>query len=160
MAELSPDRQVLLDEYVDTANIEIINGGNPVYNFKVKEGKLEEVFSGLKKAPHIQVWKHDSLPERLHYGTSIRTQDITIAADPGWSVYWSWKIGRSKATHGYDNDFKDMHAIFYAAGPAFRVEHIQPTFNNVDIYPLIGKIMKLNTPSSDGNIDNVKGVLK
>jgi len=160
MAELSPDRQVLLDEYVDTANIEIINGGNPVYNFKVKKGKLEEVFSGLKKAPHIQVWKHDSLPERLHYGTNIRTQDITIAADPGWSVYWSWKIGRSKATHGYDNDFKDMHAIFYAAGPAFRVEHIQPTFNNVDIYPLIGKIMKLNTPSSDGNIDNVKGVLK
>jgi alkaline phosphatase D len=125
MAELSPDKQVLLDEYVDTTKVEIINGGNPVYNFKVKEGYLEEVFSRLKKAPHLQVWKHDSLPERLHYGTNIRTLDLTIVADPGWSIYWSWKIGQSKATHGYDNDFKDMHAIFYAAGPVFNLNNSQ-----------------------------------
>jgi alkaline phosphatase D len=160
MAELSPDRQVLIDEYVDTAALEIMNGGNPVYNFKVKEGKLEEVFNSLKTAPHLQVWKHDSLPERLHYGTHIRTHDLTLTADPGWSAYWSWKIGKSKGTHGYDNDFKDMHAIFYAAGPAFKEGYVQPPFENVDIYPLIGKILKLETPATDGHIGHVEGMLK
>ena len=160
MAQLSADKQVLLDQYVDTSDLEIINGGNPVYNFKVKDGKLDEVFEGLSAAPHLQVWKHKSLPERLHYGNNIRTLDITVAADPEWSAYWSWKIGKSKGTHGYDNDFKDMHAIFYAAGPAFKKNLLQPTFNNVDIYPLIGKILKLKVPPTDGNINHVEGMLR
>ncbi|MCF6170534.1 MAG: ectonucleotide pyrophosphatase/phosphodiesterase [Bacteroidales bacterium] len=160
MAELSPDRQVLLDHYVDTADLEIINGGNPVYNFKVKTGKINEVFSQLKEAPHLQVWMHDSLPERLHYGTNPRSQDLTLVADPGWSVYWSWKIGQSKGTHGYDNDLKDMHAIFYAAGPAFKKGYLQPTFENVDIYPLVSKIMELNPGEVDGKLEHVGGMLK
>ena len=160
MAQLSADKQVLLDQYVDTSDLEIINGGNPVYNFKVKDGKLDEVFEGLSAAPHLQVWKHKSLPERLHYGNNIRTLDITVAADPEWSAYWSWKIGKSKGTHGYDNDFKDMHAIFYAAGPAFKKNLLQPTFNNVDIYPLIGKILKLRVLPTDGNINHVEGMLR
>jgi len=160
MAELSPDKIVLLDDYVDTANLEIMNGGNPVYNLKVKDGKLEAVFANLEKVPHLKVWKHGQLPERLHYGTNIRTHDITFVVDPGWSAYWSWKVGKSKATHGYDNDFKDMHAIFYAAGPAFKEGYAQPTFENVDIYPLIGKILKLKTPPTDGSINHVEGMLR
>ncbi len=53
-----------------------------------------------------------------------------------------------------------MHAIFYASGPAFKTNHIQPTFNNIDIYPLVGEVLNINMPDSDGDINNVSGVLK
>lgn len=161
MAELSPDKVILLDNFVDTNDLQIWDGGNPVYNLKVKEGKLEKVYDGLKgKHNNLLVWKHGEVPEELHYGTNIRTHDMTITADSGWSIYWSWKQGKSLGTHGFPNTCKDMHAIFYAAGPVFKEKFVQPTFNNVDIYPLVGEILNLKMPDSDGEIDNVKGVLR
>lgn len=161
MAKLSPDKVILLDNFVDTNDLEIWDGGNPAYNLKVKDGKLEQVYNRIKdKHDHLFVWKHGEVPEELHYGTNIRTHDMTITADSGWSIYWSWKQGKSLGTHGYPNTCKDMHAIFYAAGPAFKKDFIQPTFNNVDIYPLVGEILNLKMPDSDGEIENIKGVLR
>ena len=160
MASLSDNRQIILDQWVDTSLLTLVNGSNPVYNFKVEAGNLDKVYQRLKQAPHLQVWKHDSLPARLHYGHNIRTQDITVAAAPGWSIYWSWKIGYGKGTHGYDNDWSDMHAIFYAAGPAFKQNYTQPVFENVDIYPLIAHILQLKPAQTDGHLSDVQGMLK
>jgi len=160
MGPISNDRQVILDHYIDTANLQIMDGGNPVYNLGVKPGKLETVYEKLKKVQHIEVWKHDSLPARLHYGTNIRTHDLTVVADSNWSIYWSWHIGHGKGTHGYDNRWRAMHAIFYAAGPAFKKDYRQKSFPNIDIYPLIAKILKLTPVKTDGNLNEVKGMLK
>ncbi len=63
-----------------------------------------------------------------------------------------------KGAHGYDN--KDKHAIFYAYGPAFKSNYISPPFMNVDIYPLIANILGLQPAKTDGDIENVKGMLK
>ena len=52
-----------------------------------------------------------------------------------------------------------MDAIFYAIGPAFKKQHLHPTFNNVDLYPLIAKILKLEPVQVDGKIENVNGML-
>lgn len=160
MSELSEDRQILLDDYIDTANLLVIDGWNPNYNLKVKPGELENVYTSLSDIPNLDVWKHGELPERYHYGHNSRTHDITLVPRPGWSVYWSWNIGKSKGAHGYDNDHKDLHAIFYASGPAFKQGYVQPTFNNVDIYPLITEILNLDPAPNDGNIENVRGMLK
>lgn len=159
MGQLSPDKQVLLDNLIDTANLLYFDGWNPIWNLKVKKEKLDKVYSNLKKNEHIQVWYSDSIPKRLHYGTNPRTYDITVVADPYWSVFWSWKIGESLGTHGYDNSFKDMHTIFYAAGPAFKKNYIAPEFENVNIYPLIAEIMKLKPANTDGDINNVDNML-
>jgi alkaline phosphatase D len=161
MAQLSPDRVILLDNFVDTNDLEFWHGSNPVFNLKTKDGKLEKVFNNLNgKQKHLNVWKHGEVPEDLHYGNNIRTQDITLASDSGWSIRWSWQKAYGLGTHGFPNRNSDMHAIFYAAGPAFKINHIQPTFNNVDIYPLAGEILKIKMPASDGKIENVKGMLK
>ena len=106
------------------------------------------------------MWKHDSVPERLHYGTNPRTLDLCLVSYPGWTIATSWKRHVGAATHGFDNDFKDMHAIFYAAGPAFRKGYLQPTFENIDIYPLMTEILELDPAETDGNIDDVKGMLR
>ncbi len=160
MGPISNNREIILDHYIDTANLNIMDGGNPVYNLGVKPGKLQTVYEKLKKTAHIKVWKHDSLPARLHYGTNIRTHDLTVVADSNWSIYWSWHIGHGNGTHGYDNQWRAMHAIFYAAGPAFKKGYQQKSFENVDIYPLIAKILQLKPAKTDGNLDDVKGMLK
>jgi alkaline phosphatase D len=61
--------------------------------------------------------------------------------------------------HGYDNANKDMEAIFYAMGPAFKKRYVHPTFNNVDLYPLIAEILGLVPAQVDGKPENVEGML-
>jgi alkaline phosphatase D len=160
MADLSEDRVIVLDQFIDSADIVYFDGSTPNMNIKVKEGKLEKVYRDLKKARHLFVWKHDSLPDRLHYGTNIRTLDLCLVSYPGWTITTSWKQHVGLATHGFDNDFKDMHAIFYAAGPAFKTAYSQPTFENVDIYPLMSEILELVPAKTDGKLENVEGMLR
>lgn len=160
MSQMSPDRVILMDKLIDTADIEFADGSNPIYNFKVKKGKLDKVANAINSSGmHITAWKHDSIPEKYHYGTNVRTHDLTVVSDSGWSIFWSWKQNDLLGAHGFRNDCKDMHAIFYAAGPAFKRDVVQPTFNNVDIYPLMGKILGLKLDSTDGKLENVSSML-
>ncbi len=161
MSQLSPEREVFLDDFIDTNDIAFVNGGNPIMNIKAKEGNIEKVYNSLNSAnTHFKVWKHGELPSELHYGNNIRTQDMTIVADSGWSIGWSWKNYLGGGTHGFDNKNKDMHAIFFAAGPAFKENYMHPTFNNIDIYPLVGEVLNIKMPKSDGNKENILGLLK
>ncbi len=140
--------------------MEYFDGWNPIWNLKVKKDKLNKVYSALKKNKNLQVWYHDSIPKRLHYGTNPRTYDITVVAKPHWSIFWSWKVGSSLGAHGYDNNFKDMYTIFYGAGPAFKKDYIAPIFANVNVYPLAAHIMHLKPAKTDGNIKNVDNMLR
>ena len=160
MAQLSPDRAVFLDQYVDTADIEFFNGWNPTMNIKARPGKIDKLYSQLKNAnDHLKVYKHGELPPELNYGNNVRTQDITVYTDSGWSLGWSWRPDKSLGTHGFDNRDMDMHAIFFAAGPAVKKGYVHPTFNNVDLYPLAGEILDIQVPESDGKHENISGML-
>jgi len=161
MAQLSPQKEIYISQIIDTNNIEFVNGGNPIMNIKVKDGKLDKVYNELLGAnENYKVWKHGEVPANFHYGNNIRTQDITVVANPNWSLYFKDKGYSSKGTHGYSNDLKDMHAIFFAAGPAFKENYIHPTFNNIDIYSLVGEVLDIEVPENDGDVNNIKGMLK
>lgn len=161
MGQISPDRVVRLTDHIDLKHIEHINGGNPVYCITAKPGYKKETGNILAKIQHIKSWSHGNLPERLHYGQNSRTGDFVVLADSSWSLTIDADPAKFKGgTHGYDNNNKDMHAIFYAVGPAFKSGYKQPTFNNIDIYPLIAKIMRIEPAQVDGDIRNVLGMLK
>jgi hypothetical protein len=53
-----------------------------------------------------------------------------------------------------------MKATFIAAGPDIRAGATVESFENVDIYPLIARILGLQTGPVDGKIDGLKRVLK
>lgn len=159
MGQLSVDKQVILDKIIDTVNLEYFDGWNPIWNLKVKEGKLNEVYMNLNENKYLQVWCRDSIPERLHYGTNSRIYDITVVAKPHWSIFWSWRIGSSIGAHGYDNSFKDMHTIFYAAGPAFKNNFVEAAFENIHIYPLVAEILELEPAQTDGSLSSVESML-
>jgi alkaline phosphatase D len=65
-----------------------------------------------------------------------------------------------KGAHGYDPRLvPEMKASFFAEGPD--IAHVQlPTFENIDVYPLIAKILDLKiTTSIDGSLDPVAPAL-
>ena len=63
--------------------------------------------------------------------------------------------------HGYSPAFKDMHAIFYANGPAFKSGLEIETFQNIHVYPLICKILGLPVPENiDGKLEVLEPILK
>jgi hypothetical protein len=47
---------------------------------------------------------------------------------------------------------KSMRAIFYALGPDFRPDSKVPPFENIDVYPLVAKILGLKTGPTDGGL--------
>jgi alkaline phosphatase D len=96
----------------------------------------------------------------LHFGTNPRTLDFVVLADSSWSVAYGPGGSYNGGNHGYDNANTDMHAIFYATGPAFKQGYLNPGFPNTDLYPLMCKILGLNAAKNDGKLLDVKGMLK
>ncbi len=163
MARISGDKAIYFDDYLQTTWLDTSLGSNPVWMFDAAEGFEDSVYLNLKKAQHLQVWKKDSIPANLHYGNNSRVMDVVATPDINWSI--GWRANELPAdflggTHGYDPHYKDMHAIFYASGPAFKIGYVHPTVENVNIYPLIAKILDLKPAETDGKLENVQRMLK
>ncbi|MCK5764417.1 MAG: alkaline phosphatase family protein, partial [Bacteroidales bacterium] len=155
-----PDRTEYLDDYIKESWIAEIQGYNPNYNIKAAEGCLDSLYGALLTGEHFKVWKAGELPARLNYGTHPRCTDLIICADSAWRLKEKRDNRKpSWGDHGYDNRNTDMHAIFYATGPAFKNGHVHPTFNNVDLYPLMAYVLGLEPAEVDGRFENVKGML-
>jgi len=48
---------------------------------------LDDVYSKLKKAVHLDVYKRNEIPDLFHYKNNKRVGDILIAAKLGYTVY-------------------------------------------------------------------------
>src|ERR1019366_7142444 len=67
----------------------------------------------------------------------------------------------AKGGHGYDpRHMTSMRAIFYAAGPDIRPGITVAPFENVNIYPLIAKILGLRIGRIDGDLKVLRDILK
>ena len=63
--------------------------------------------------------------------------------------------------HGFHPDFADMHAIFYASGPALKDRMIIDAFENTHVYPLVCTLLGLPVPKGiDGKLSVLEGILK
>ena len=162
MGETSSERWINLSEYVDPDWFQNIQGSNPNYNLQVLPEYYDSAWLLLQTIPHVRVWKMGTMPERFHYGYHSRVTDFILMADSSWIVSWRETplTAFTGGSHGYDNRNTDMHAIFYAYGPAFREGLVHPTFENIHIYPLICKILDLQPAKVDGDIKYVDGMLK
>lgn len=66
--------------------------------------------------------------------------------------------------HGYDNTEEKMHPMFFANGPLLKKRFKIKPFHNIDLYPLIGHILKLTPPpknvTPNGTLSNVISMLR
>ncbi|MBW6460083.1 MAG: ectonucleotide pyrophosphatase/phosphodiesterase [Bacteroidales bacterium] len=156
----TPDKHICLKHYIETDWFREIEGWNPNFIFKVKENYYDTAWQALQAIPHVSVWKHGEVPERLNYGRNPRTRDFILVADSAWQVSLTGRHSNSAGAHGYDPFKKDMHAIFYAKGLAFKQGYVHPTFENIHLYPLICEILGIEPAPIDGHIDYVKEMLR
>jgi alkaline phosphatase D len=159
MANISDSKKVAVLDYLKPNWLGYHQVINPIMSIQAEEGYKDSIALALKKIPHLKFWATKDLPKRFHYGSNYRVLDFVIEADKNYSLVTSKNQKVIGGTHGYDNRNKDMHAIFYAKGPNFRIGKRTGTFQNVSVYPLIAAILGLQIDKVDGSLQEVEKLL-
>lgn len=163
MRQISSERLIVLEDYLSEDLVEGIYGANPNYNITAKEGKADEVYKILKKVKHLKVYKRGKAPKRFHFANHLRTGDMALVAEPGWSIYVKRpKLDRVRigGTHGYLNTDRQMDAIFVAKGAMFKERKRKSKIYNVDVYNLMTTILGIPPAPNDGDVRRIKPLLK
>lgn len=161
MASISPDRLLFADDLVNLKDLHTLTLG-PFWSANPLPGHAAEVERALLAPhPHMQCWRKAQIPARYHYGSNPRVPAILCLADTGWEIttHAYRPTHPEGGDHGYDNDAPEMRAIFIAEGPAFRRGVRLPTFDNVDIYPLLARLVGVRPQPNDGRLGDVAGAL-
>lgn len=154
MEEIKKERVIVLKDLLKKEWYTYANGSDPVYNIWAEDGYSDSILMALSKVDHLSAYDKYTIPPRLHYMTNPRCGDVVAVADSSYALVYDHIPNITTAgTHGYDNSNTNMNAIFYAYGPAFKENFQAPTFQNVDIYNLIAKILKLEPAANDGDED-------
>ena len=165
MTGISPERFISWAEAVDQSWIEDIVGTIPTSIF-VKKGYVDTVYNALSQIGHLSVWKHGEVPAELNYGTSPRIGDIIVAPDLGWQ--FSHKPKKGSGDHGYSPKDTDMQAAFRAIGPDFKAgfepgpyeEGGTAAFINIDLYPMLCRLLGVKPAPVDGDIKRIERILR
>ena len=155
---------VNLDKWADLSQFET---AGPLLYAK-SEADAEKAYQSLFGASDMfQAYRRAQVPSYLHYSSNAREGDPVIVPTGPYSIvaHDPNRKGGSRMPprggHGYDpRQMPSMKAIFYAAGPDIRTGITVASFENVDLYPLIAKILDLKTGPIDGKIGVLQGILK
>jgi len=168
MAAVSPDRAIVLDDYVSTEDVAFVDV-TPSIGIYPKPGREDVVFRALRRAhPRLTVYRRADTPRHWHYRDHPRIPAIVGVADEGWQVIRrstlnGIRAGRIRASggeHGYDPRVRAMRGIFYAAGPAFKQGVRVAPFENVSIYPMLARVLGLPPVMRDGDPAVARAVLR
>jgi predicted AlkP superfamily pyrophosphatase or phosphodiesterase len=160
MADVAPDHYLFIDDYAPAADYRIVFSG-AVMGLIPNDGKEAEL---LTAKPHMTCRRRQDMPADLKIGANPRVPPVLCLAEIGWSI--TSHAEREKvahpyfATHGYDPKDPDMAALFIAHGPAFRLHLVHPAFDNVDVYPLLAKLLAITPEPNDGHLEDIADMLR
>jgi predicted AlkP superfamily pyrophosphatase or phosphodiesterase len=157
MSQLSNDRVIVLDDYLDMATVTFVDG-SPVIGLMPNSGSADAIVSALKgKHPHLSVFKREDAPEHLHYRKHPRIPPVIAIADDGWTLasrtqVLGWqKDGRILGgAHGYDTNLKSMQGLLIVAGPMFRTGQTVAPIQNIHLYEMMARVLGLTPAPNDG----------
>jgi len=165
MAEVSPAQVLAVEDIVAPEEARVTSIGQ-VVGIVPLPGREAEVERRLQGA-HAQYdcWRKEALPARWRYGTHPRIPPIVCQMHEGWDALPRAQVGRrlregTRGSHGYDPDLPSMRAMFVAAGPAFRRGAVLPPFDNVDVYPLLARLLGIAPAPNDGDPAALRGALR
>jgi len=149
---------------IDPSKFIIPSSGTMIDLHAKDKADIMPVFEQLKKdEKDYKVYLKTNMPEHFHYSAKDdrmnRIGDILVI--PEWpKVFSNRKPGAGY--HGFDpQQVKDMQATFFAWGPGLKSGLKIPTFENVNVYPLITELLKLDIKDQiDGKKEVLHNVLK
>ena len=151
MTKIDREHPIHMPAAIDTSKFIISGDGIMVHLFAKNAKDIQTTYLNLKaEAKDYQVYLSTNMPANLHYGKTDdeydRVGDIILI--PNWPKMFNLhNYKMNVGTHGF-NPFTvpEMHATFYAWGPAFKQHVTIPPFKNVDIFPLVNSILGLPEP--------------
>ena len=165
MTRVGRERLHPIDDLIDPELIEVIAEG-PSLLIAPKPGQEAKVRATLLgKHPDLECWQRAALPARWHYGTNPRIPDIVCQNDLGSrtmlaSTLKRWQGKPRPGTHGYEPYDPDMRAIFIARGPDIQSGRVLPAFDNVDVYPLLTRLLGIPAAANDGDPNTLQAALR
>jgi predicted AlkP superfamily pyrophosphatase or phosphodiesterase len=160
MAAISEDRVIQLDTLIDKASYIAVETG-PYAAIEPVTGTDNRVADALLKPhEHMQCLRKEDMPPRLHYGKNPRVAAIICMAEPKWTILSGTpQYPTTGGAHGWDNAMPEMDALFLASGPVFAKGVTLKRFENVNVYPLLAKVIGVNALPNDGDIAPVADAL-
>lgn len=162
MAPVSVERVVYLDDLLPAdAGRTLALGAFMTYVPALgREAEVEAAL--LKPHPHMQCWRKGEIPARYHYGKHRRVPPLFCLPQTGWEIStraWIAAKGLKGGNHGFDPYSPEMRAVFVGSGPAFRPGVAVADFDNVDIYPLLARLIGVRPEPNDGDLDELAASL-
>lgn len=156
-------------ESIENDDLYLTVDNGAIVNIYPKDmGQTDAIYDTLKlKENHFSVYKIKDTPYFEYVPKNKNWGAIQILPDSSYYFSSIRSIGFRKSSsrnvfgqHGFDPEFKDMHAIFYANGAAFKEGYVTPSVKNIHIYPIMCKILGLQIPKNiDGDINQLNGIL-
>ncbi|XP_023570050.1 ectonucleotide pyrophosphatase/phosphodiesterase family member 3 [Octodon degus] len=110
---------------------------------------------------HFKPYLSPDLPKRLHYARNVRIDRAQLL------MQRQWLAGRTKAstscgggTHGYNNNFKSMEAMFLAHGSSFKEKMEVEPFENIELYNLMCDLLRIQPAPNNGTHGSLNHLLK
>ncbi|AHG87806.1 type I phosphodiesterase/nucleotide pyrophosphatase [Gemmatirosa kalamazoonensis] len=169
MMDVASDRVVDLSRWVSLDGVRTADPG-PVLSlwFGADTARRDSAYAALARGlaasgAHARVYRRTETPERWHVRATARAGDLLVAADPGWIVTPTPPKGPvTGGQHGWDPAVApEMGAIFLAAGPDVRARGTIVPFANVQVYPLLARMLRITpAPRLDGDDRLARAILR
>jgi predicted AlkP superfamily pyrophosphatase or phosphodiesterase len=129
------------------------------------EAAAEKAYQELKiKSDAFTVYRRKRVPAALHYNSNAREGDPVVVANGPYAIRAQIPADDrppEAGVHGYDpRVMKSMRAFFLAVGPDIRPGSKLEPFENVNVYPMVAKILGLDAPQVDGSLNVLSNILK
>lgn len=166
MTDISNEKIINVEKILSPTKQRLIDYGPVMYVHPYPADK-EKIYDLLKASErNYKVYYREEMPDYYNFSENYIIPEILIVADPGWSLMTTNDIDRygnmtAGGNHGYDNNFLDMHGIFFAIGPDFKNGYTCGTLQNIDINPLLAKLLKIiPNKKIDGKLERIEFLLK
>lgn len=165
MATVPPQQVIAVEDMVPMDEAKVVSVGQSI-GIAPLPGKEQAAERRLLGA-HAQYdcWRRGELPARWHYGTHPRVPPIICQMHEGWDALPAEDVparhaGHVRGSHGYDPALPSMRAVFIARGPSFAVGTSLPPFDNVDVYPLLARLLGIRAAPHDGDAATLRAALR
>ena len=169
MHEIPTEKYIPIESIENDDLYKTVNNGAIAHIYPNHISDTLKVFDYLKnKEKKFKVYKTRATPPFEIPPTNENWGEIQVLPDSGWYFTKQRNIGfkktkniKTNGEHGFDPNIKDLHAIFYANGPAFKKGYVRPSVKNIHIYPVICKILDLEISEEvDGELSKLEDVLE
>ncbi|MEJ0034166.1 MAG: ectonucleotide pyrophosphatase/phosphodiesterase [Bacteroidota bacterium] len=162
---------VFLDELYDVKSkkIRTVVSSTLAHLYIDNKSTLDSMYNLLKsKESQFKVYKRNEIPKHLQYN-HYRLGDLVVISTPYHTIRLGdrkgnaqrWKPGSHFGVHGYDPGVvADVRGIFLAQGPQIKAGQKLGLVRNIDIYPLVARILGLPIPKIDGDPKALEGIVK